>query len=283
MLLNARTDQSTPLLVLPFVLRIRANNVHVLQYIAVVAKHLIVQAVVIIFSTNSQVALHRSAGIGETVLQTSVGGEVGTAAVGVEILHGAEVTLATYMLDSRVGGKEVPVVSGEPIERQRACVNVMAQLLGYIRLVRLEVDMVASAAIIGGVVVLGSKFAVGTGLEEHTCTGSSRLEQRCLAEAVVVAVIGAARTVRGKQVSTDLSILRHDGRVEVGVNIVASVLVDLTGIGEIDEITHGLLGDDIHHACNGVGTIHRRTATTHDLYTVDHRRRHLLQTVHSRH
>ena len=74
-----------------------------------------------------------------------------------------------------------------------------------------------------------------------------------------------------------------DGSVEIGVDIVACMLVHLAGIRHVDKVTHRLLGDDIHHTGNGIGSVHRRSSTAYDLYAVDHRSRHLLQAIDSRH
>ena len=63
------------------------------------------------------------------------------------------------------------------------------------------------------------------------------------------------------------------------MDIIAGMLVDHARVGDVEEVTHRLLGDDVHHAGDSVRAVHRRTAAADHLDAVDHRRRHLLQTI----
>ena len=57
------------------------------------------------------------------------------------------------------------------------------------------------------------------------------------------------------------------------------MFVDIGGVGYVDKVTHGLLGDDIHYTRDGIGAVGSRTATAHHLDAVNHRRRHLFQAI----
>ena len=85
--------------------------------------------------------------------------------------------------------------------------------------------------------------------------------------------------MRGKEIRAYLTVLAHDRSIEIGMDIITRMLVDMADIGDIDEVTDGLLGNDIHHTGNSVRAVHRRSSSTNDLYAVNHRCRHLLQTI----
>ena len=86
-----------------------------------------------------------------------------------------------------------------------------------------------------------------------------------------------------KEIGTDLAVLTEHRRIQIRMDIIAGMFVDHARVGDIDEVTHRLFGDDIHYTGNRIRTVHRRTATADDLDTVNHRRRHLLQTIDRRH
>ena len=129
------------------------------------------QTVIRIFGTYRQVTFRQSARIRETVLQAGDGRQVITAPVGSGVPARTEITLTSDMLDSGIGGDEMFVIRREPVERQRTGVDVMTELFGYVRLVRLEVKIITAPTEIGGVMVFGGQFAIRTGLEEDACAG----------------------------------------------------------------------------------------------------------------
>ena len=143
----------------------------------------------------------------------------------------------------------------------------------------LVIKAVTAAAEVSRMMVLRSNFAIRRGLEEQPCTGCRSSQTRHFAESVVVAVVRTAGSMRSKEIRTYLAVLTHDRSIEIGMDIIARMLVDMTDIGDIDEVADGFLGNDIHYTGNSVRAVHRRSASTNDLYAVDHRCRHLLQTI----
>ena len=148
---------------------------------------------------------------------------------------------------------------------------------------RLEIKAVTPSSEIRGVVVLEREFAISARLEERTRSCRSRTHLRHLAETITITVISTTRTMRRKDVCTDLAILTHHRGVEIGMDIVSGMFIDHAGIGEIEEITDGFLRDDIHYSGDRIGSIHSRTTSSDHLYTVNHRRRNLLQTIDGSH
>ena len=175
--------------------------------VAVVAHHAVMQTVVRVFGAYAQVAFGAPARVGEAVLQTRDGRQVGTAPVGRGVPARAEIALAPDMLDRRIGGDEMTVVLREPVECQLPGVDVMTQLLGDIGLVGLERKAVAAATEVRRMVVLCSDLTVRAGLEERTRAGGRGAHLGHLAEPVPVAVIRAACTVAGEDISAYLAVL----------------------------------------------------------------------------
>ena len=168
------------------------------------------------------------------------------------------------------------VVRREPVKSDRTGIYVMPQLFGDIRLMRFLLAFVSSAAVVCRMMVLHRDLAIRTGLEKEPCARGRTAQLRYFAVSVVVAVVRAAGTMGSKDIRTYFAAVTHDRTVQTGVDIISGMLVDIAYIGYIDEIAHRLLGDDIHHAGDGVGSIYSRSAAAHHLYTVDHGSRHLL-------
>ena len=131
--------------------------------------------------------------------------------------------------------------------------------------------------------ILSGDFTIRARLEERTRTRGGSTHLRHFAESVLIAVIGTPRAVTREHVRTYLAVLAHHRRVEIGMDIIAGMLVDHARVGYIDKVTHGLFGNDVHHAGNRIRTVHRRTTAADDFYTVNHRSRHLLQSIDRRH
>ena len=98
---------------------------HLLGNVAVITHHAVMKAVVVILGTHRQIAFSKAARIRETVLQTCVGRQIGTATIRRGVTSCTEITLSTDMLDRRISGNEMFVIGREPIESHRTGIDIM--------------------------------------------------------------------------------------------------------------------------------------------------------------
>ena len=68
------------------------------------------ESVVVILGTDGEVSVHASTGVRETVLETGVGGQIGTTTISGCVSSCAEIALATDVLNRRIGGNEMAVI-----------------------------------------------------------------------------------------------------------------------------------------------------------------------------
>ena len=140
---------------------------HLLLYVAVVAEDTVVQVIERVLHPRAQVSIHPPAGIRETVLRTRNGGDIARVAVGIGVVVRAEITIAVDMLKRGIDAYKVLIIRRVVIPFQRCGVDVMLQLLGQRRLMRLQaVDTIAAAALLGRMVVFCSQFGIVGRLEE---------------------------------------------------------------------------------------------------------------------
>ena len=208
---------------------------YALEGVAVVAKNLVAELVVGVFCTCAEVGVHDTARIGETVLYACNGHDISGFAIGVWITIGAEITIASNMLEAGVGTHEVLVVSGVHIPFSRGSVDIVAELFGEWRLVWLEaVYAISATAELGSVVVFGCDLGVVGGLEIRTEADGCGVEEWDVGIAIVVAVVLLAVALYAKEEESRFLVFRHDTGVHIGIDIVGASLSKSTCIVDIE-------------------------------------------------
>ena len=213
------------------------------------------------------------------ILRTRNEGVVDGTTVGVGVLAGTIVAAAADTLERCVEIQLVAIILREEVETQTATVDSVACFLGDLGLVGRHVEVVATATELTNMVILSRQFRVGRSLiigAETDCFGVDCGDFR---ESVVVAVVGVAVADHTKDVSTCSVVVRHERGIERGRDVGQSALHHARGIRQREQVALRLLGDDVHHARNGVRTKQSRATTSNDLDALDHTCGQLLQTV----
>ena len=93
-LVQTAADEETPLVVFPFVLGEGTHDAHLLVRIPLVAPHVVLQIVLVVFQTGGQVGRHEEATVKmETVLCSGNPSQVGRRAVGIQVLSASVVAV----------------------------------------------------------------------------------------------------------------------------------------------------------------------------------------------
>ena len=144
---------------------------------------------------------------------------------------------------------------------------------------RRQVHVATATAIFGCMMILGCQFGIVRSAEKTAEARCGAVQQRNVRKTVVVTVVLLAVALHGKDESTSLLILCHHRGIDRGVEIVAALFQIRCVMVDIDEIARRLFGNDIHHACDGIGTIERRPTATNHFHTVNHTCWHLFQPI----
>ena len=163
---------------------------YALEGIAVVAKDLVAKLVVGVFRTRAKVGIHDATRIRETVLCTSNGHNIGGFAIGVGIVVGAEIAIASDMLEAGINAYKVLIVSGVHIPFGCSSVDIMPELLGEWRLVWLEaINAITATAKLGGMVVFRCDLGVVGCLEIRAEANRCGVEVWDVGIAIIVSVV----------------------------------------------------------------------------------------------
>ena len=118
------------MLVFPLILDISTSEMYALEGVAVVAKNLVAELVVGVFRTRAKVGIHDSTRIGESVLRACNRHDISGFSISVRIVVGAEIAIASDMLETGINAYKVLIISGVHIPFGCSRVNVMLELLG---------------------------------------------------------------------------------------------------------------------------------------------------------
>lgn len=204
-------------------------------------------------------------------------------AVGVGIHVAAVVASARRVLERYVTARTVAAVGRRVVEREAPLVDGVAGLLGHHRLVGLQVESVAAAAVLLDVVVLGHETRVGARAEVGAHAQRLRLQLGQLGEAVAVAVVARAVAHLSEETHAGAPARRDERGVEHRGVVVGAAAADRgERVRKLRRVVERLARDDIDRAADGRRTVERRAAAAQHLDPLDHVGGDLLQSVDAR-
>ena len=280
MLVQAGADEHGQYVHLPLVLHEGAGNAYILLHIAVIARHDIVQGVVLILQSA------REGGGGEKAVvhvahvhAACHPRQVVRLAVGVHVLLCAVVAVAVGVLDRAVQGDFMLILAPEEVVTQSAAVNDVLGLLGDVRLVGLKVELVAAAAeLVGGVI-----FQVDAAEMRGTVVGAEaegvHVQLAQFGETVAVTVVRIAVAVAFVEGDAVGVVFGHQGYVPTHVLLPGLAVHVGEHARHLEGVVNGVFGDDIDSSAHSIGAEQRRTAAAYHLYPLDHVHRYLLQPI----
>ena len=279
-LVEAAANQEAPAVILPLVLEEEAGDVNLLVHDAVVAHHLVFQAVVVIFQTSRKIGGHEEAlipGIG--ILGATDEGHVGGMAVGIGIHPSAVVTLAVGMLGRGIDIQFMLVIFGKEVVFEAAAVDVVLCLLGDVGLVGRTGDLVSASAVFVDAVILEGELGIGARFQVRAEADGFRREFAQFGIAVAVVVVGRAVASLTEDVDAGFMVVGYERGVHGRVVIRAAAANHGQRVGYLRGIPRWLLRNDIYGTRDGGCAKQGRATATHDLDALNHVRRNLLQSI----
>ena len=229
MLLQTTTYEDGTLFVLPLVLDVSASEMYLLQGVAVVAKDLVAELVVGVFRTRAKVSIHDATWIRESVLCTCHRHNIGRFAIGIGIVVGTEIAIASDMLEASINAYKVLIVSRVHIPFGCSRIDVMLELLGEWRLVWLEaINAITATAKLGSVVVFRCNLGVVGCLEIRAEANRCGVEVWDVGIAIIISVVLLAVALYTKEEESRFLVFRHDTGVHIGANAIAGVVNIIT-------------------------------------------------------
>ena len=114
---------------------------HCLLDRTVITQHLILQIIVVIFSTTGKFGRHKQAFIPFIrILSATYKSHIRRAAISIRILIGTVITASLRMLGRSIYIQTMLIIFREEIELQPAPIDIMLRLLGYIRFMRRQIQ-----------------------------------------------------------------------------------------------------------------------------------------------
>ena len=145
---EASSDEKSPAVGAPLVLQIARIDVHGLCHIVVVAQSHVVQIIVVIFQPRSEFGRHKyQIAEGVNILCAGHHHYVLGLTIGVYVHATAVIAVAIGVLHRGKSIETVHVVFVPKVERKVGGMNIVVGLFGYVRKVRLQINLVATAAI----------------------------------------------------------------------------------------------------------------------------------------
>ena len=282
-LVQPSADENAPFPVLPLILGIQAPDSHYLVSHPVIAPHIVIEIVLIVFQTDGKVRRHEQASVElVNVLAACHPGEIIRLAICIRVLSGPVIAVPGNVLGRCEHVQMMVLVRREPVETQASGIDSVLDLLGYHCLVRREIDIVATAAELVKMVILGRQLAVNACLQIGTHPDSLRLQPRQLGESVPVAVIAVLVPHLPENGHAHLVVIRYEGGIEGGVVVQgggSAYAAQCMGCG--DRVSGRLLCDDVDGPGNGGRAEQCRPAAPHYLDTVHYIGRNLLDAINS--
>lgn len=192
-LVQASAEQQRPTPVLPLVLEIESPDVHRLLGAHIVSERKVLQVVVVVFDPERQFRRHeQQPPEGMDVLHARGKRQVVRRTVGRRVLLAAVVALAGRILERGIGIQAVAAVRRREVERKAAAVDGMVHLFGDQDFVGRAIELIASAAVFGDVVVLRRDARIGPRAEIGAHADRAAADHGQLRESVAVVVVARA-------------------------------------------------------------------------------------------
>ena len=282
MLVETHTRQQCEHAHIPLILHKGTCNAHILSHIAVIARHYIVQAILLeLHSTRKgsrgEYAVVHAAGI----CCTGNPGKVIGLAVCIGVALRAIVAVAVNMLHR--GKERELMLVGHPADIicDTTAVYHVLGLLGNITLMRLKIELVTATAQFVGRMILKTQTAGICRAVKCAHTEGIDIHLAKFGETVTVMVIRVTVAI----VLIERYAVGIIGRHQGGIGAYA-LLPSLTAISSKvtchrEGVAHRVLCYYVHRTANGIGAEERRTATTHNLHALNHVHRDLFQTIYT--
>ena len=281
MLVQPSADENAPFPVLPLILGIQAPDSHYLVSHPVIAPHIVIEIVLVVFQADGKVRRHEEASVElVNVLAACHPGEIIRLAICIRVLSGPVIAVPGNVLCRCEHVQMMVLIRREPVETQASGIDSVLDLLGYHCLVRREIDIVATAAELVKMVILGRQLAVNACLQIGTHPDGLRFQPRQLGESVPVAVIAVLVPHLPKNGHAHLVVIRYEGGIEGGIVVQgggSAYAAQCVGCG--DRVSGRLLCDDVDGPGNGGRSEQCRPAAPHHLDTVHHIGRNLLDAI----
>ena len=281
-LVQAGADQHGQYVHLPLILHEGAGNADILLHVTMIAGHDVVQGVVLIFQSAGEGGGGKEAVVHIAHIHAAGNpGQVFRLAVSIHVLLGTIVAVAVGVLYGGVSRNLMLVLLPEQIVAHASAIDDMLGLLGDVRLVRLQIEFVASATkFVGGMV-----FQIDAAEMRRTVIGaeaeSIHVQLAQLGKAIAIAVVGVAVAVtliKGNAVRVIFGNQRH-----IATHILLPGLA--VHIGEharyLKGIVDGVFGYNIDSSSHSIGAKQGRASATHHFYPFNHVHGDLLQSVHT--